>query len=102
MKNIIEEYPEVAKAFFALTQTLTETAALPNQEKELILIGMFTASGGLHGLTTHTQRFLKAGGNAQLALKTILLAIPVVGITKVTLSFNTVKEIIGEYANENY
>ena len=88
MKNIIKEAPNVAEAFFNLTRTVTTYSPLDQKTNELILIGIFTAHGGLRGINTHVERALVAGSTKEEILAAILLAMPVIGITDVTLAID--------------
>ncbi|MGX6407680.1 carboxymuconolactone decarboxylase family protein [Lactiplantibacillus plantarum] len=96
MKNIIKNYPNVSNAFFSLTDAVTDASDFDKKTKELILIGMFTMNGGIGGLRTHSQRFIEAGGTLNEALGCILLALPVVGITRVNQSFNAILNLAKE------
>lgn len=86
MKNIIREAPEVGEAFFALTRAIRGYAPLDPKTTELVLIGIFAAHRGLRGIGTHIERAVAAGANKKEILGAIMLALPVVGITNVTLA----------------
>lgn len=103
MKNIIENAPSVANNFFELTKSITEFAdVIDPKTKELILIGIFTASGGLRGIETHVKRALDIGASKNEILGSILFALPVVGISNITLSMEKALSIIaGEISDEN-
>ena len=86
MKNIIAHAPQVADAFFAFTRAIRESSALDPKTMELVLVGIFAAHRGLRGIGTHVERAAAAGASRAEILSAIMLAIPVVGITNVTLA----------------
>ncbi|CAI2672721.1 hypothetical protein AKUH3B209X_PPKS00180 (plasmid) [Apilactobacillus kunkeei] len=101
MKNIMDLYPEVSQSFFDLTKTVTKSSTISSKNKELILIGIFTANRGEKGLHTHVNRALNQGVPISDIFSTILLTLPVIGITNVTLAFDCVVNIIKEKNCEN-
>lgn len=94
MQSIIKEAPEVAKAFFSLTENITAYSAVDLKVKELILIGIFTASGGFRGVQTHVERALEHGAAKEEILSAILLGLPVIGVPNVNLAMEKALEII--------
>ena len=96
MDEIKEFNPEVVKAFFALTEEITNEIDFSQREKELILIAMFLVNRGISGLNTHLHRALSAGASEEEFYHTILLGLPVVGITDVNLAFKEATKIFGE------
>lgn len=96
MDEIKKFNPEVVKAFFALTEEITNEIDFSQREKELILIAMFLVNRGISGLSTHIHRALSAGASEEEIYHTILLGLPVVGITDVNLAFKEATKIFGE------
>lgn len=94
MRNIIKEAPEVAKAFFLLTEEITKYSNIDLKVKELVLIGIFTASGGIRGVGTHIERAIKNGATKEEVYGAILLALPVVGISNVNIAVEKAEEIL--------
>lgn len=94
MKNIINEAPGVHKAFRSLTSELDKQSTIDLKTKELILIAVFTAIRGLRGIDTHVGLALTNGATKNEIISTILYAIPIVGITNVTLTLEKALEII--------
>lgn len=99
MRNIIREAPQIAESFFALTREIKAYTPMTEKTNELILIGIFAASGGLRGIGTHVERALQAGATKEEILGSIFLAMPVVGISNVTLSVEKALETIAVYEN---
>src|SRR5439155_289234 len=83
---IIREAPEVAEAFFSLTRSVKSYSPLDEKTNELVLVGIFAAHRGLRGLHTHVTRAVDEGASKEEILAAILLALPVVGITDITLA----------------
>ncbi|MGG3569634.1 carboxymuconolactone decarboxylase family protein [Priestia megaterium] len=100
MKNIMAEAPEVSRSFFNLTNSVTEYSKMDLKTKELILIGIFTTNRGIRGINTHVIRALEAGATKEEVLGAILLALPAVGISNVTLAFEKALEIISQKEGE--
>jgi 4-carboxymuconolactone decarboxylase len=100
VRNIIREAPNVAESFFQLTRSVKDYSPFDQKMNELILIGIFAAHGGLRGLDTHVERAVAAGANKEEILASILLALPVVGITDITLAveqaLTTLEKVAGK------
>lgn len=96
MKNIVDNAPKVSEAFFNLAKEVTNYSCFEEKVKELILLGVFTGSGGVRGIRTHAERAYDAGATKEDIIGAILLAIPVVGISKVTLSLEMALEVLKE------
>lgn len=96
MKNIVDNAPKVSDAFFNLAKEVTDYACFKEREKELILVGVFTGSGGVRGVRTHAKRAYEQGATREEIIGAILLAIPAVGISKVTLSLEMALEVLEE------
>ncbi|PEA54762.1 hypothetical protein CON64_11235 [Bacillus pseudomycoides] len=96
MKNIMAEAPNIAEGFFNLTKEIKSYSPLDEKTNELILIGTFTASGGLRGIKTHVERALEHGAMKEEILSAIFLAMPVVGVSNITLSLEKALEVFKE------
>ncbi len=97
MKKIIENAPEVANAFFELTNTITlHNEKFDPKIKELILIGMFIAAGEYKGVKTHMERAICAGATRDELIGVALYAIPVVGVGKVNKALDEMYEVLLE------
>ena len=88
MKNLINEAPKVAEAFFNLTAAIRESSVLGTKTNELVLIGVFTASRSLKGIKTHVDRALQAGATQDEIVSAIYLALPVCGIGSVNAALD--------------
>jgi alkylhydroperoxidase/carboxymuconolactone decarboxylase family protein YurZ len=86
MKDIIKNAPNVAEAFFHLTRTIKGYSPLDEKTNELILLGIFATHRGLRGLHTHVERAVAEGATKEEILASILLALPIVGITDIALA----------------
>ena len=100
MKNIVDNAPEVSDAFFHLAAKVTDYAAFDEKTKELVLLGVFTGNGGVRGIRTHTERAYQAGAVKKDIVGAILLALPVVGISNVTLSLEMALQTLKECEND--
>lgn len=102
MKNLINEAPKVAEAFFNLTAAIRGSSALPSKINELVLIGIFTASRSLKGIKTHVTRALEAGATKEEIVSAIYLALPVCGISSVNIALDEalqmIEDTIGSHA----
>lgn len=94
MRNIIKESPAIAEGFFALTRDIKSYVPMDEKVSELILIGVFAASGGIRGIGTHVERALKLDATKEEIMGAIFLALPVVGISNITQSVEKALEII--------
>jgi alkylhydroperoxidase/carboxymuconolactone decarboxylase family protein YurZ len=83
MEVMINEAKNVADAFFNLTGSITDYIPFDLKTKELILVGIFTANDGIRGIGTHVRRAIENGATKEEIIGAILLALPVVGISKV-------------------
>lgn len=88
MRNLINEVPKVADAFFALTAAIRESSVLEPKQNELTLIGIFTASRSLKGIHTHVERAIKHGATKEEIISCIFLALPVCGIASVNMALD--------------
>jgi alkylhydroperoxidase/carboxymuconolactone decarboxylase family protein YurZ len=82
MKDLLREAPAVGEAFFGMTRAVREYSTLGPKVNELIILGIFAAHGGARGIHTHVERACAAGASKEDILAAILLALPVVGISK--------------------
>lgn len=96
MKEIIKYNSEITDKFFSLTETITKESSFSSKDKEIILIGMFVIKRGLRGLETHIRRAFKYGATKDEVLSTILLALPVTGITDTNIAFEKAISILGD------
>ena len=94
MKDIIREAPGVAEAFFNLTRNVKDYSPLDEKTNELILLGIFAAHRGLRGIQTHVERAFAEGATKEEILASILLALPVVGITDIALAVEQAVETL--------
>ncbi|EOW9529285.1 carboxymuconolactone decarboxylase family protein [Bacillus cytotoxicus] len=100
MRNIMNEAPRVAEGFFKLTKDIKGFSPMDEKMNELILIGIFTANRGLRGINTHVNRALEAGATKEEVLSAVLLALPAIGISNVTLAFEKALEVINQKEGE--
>lgn len=100
MKEMIKFSPEITKIFFELTEEITKENPFSDKQKELMLIGIFTASRGYDGLKHHIEKAVEQGASQEEILYSILLALPVVGITVTNKAFKIAYSITKELINE--
>ncbi|HEU5382222.1 MAG TPA: carboxymuconolactone decarboxylase family protein [Ktedonobacteraceae bacterium] len=98
MQYIRENAPTVVKDFYALTESISNYAPFDEKTKELMLCGIFAASGAesTRGLGHHVERAAQLGATREEVLGAILLILPVVGITHTTLAMDEAARILGE------
>ncbi|MCR1798096.1 carboxymuconolactone decarboxylase family protein [Staphylococcus warneri] len=96
MKNLINNFPEVADAFFTITNKIQKGSSYTEKQNELILIGIFASHGYERGLKTHIIRALNLGADKDEVYSSIVLGLPVVGIVNINSSLDIAKEIIIE------
>lgn len=96
MQNIIHEAPGVAHAFRELTNAIDDRSPIEKKIKELILLGIFTAHNAIKGIDTHVRRALDEGATKDEIICAIIYALPVVGISSVTLALEKALQIIIE------
>lgn len=101
MKNLINEAPGVADAFFNLTDAIRSYSVLPIKYNELVLIGVFAASRSLKGILTHVERAIKAGAEKNEIISAIILALPVVGIGSVNMAIDEALNAIELYQKKS-
>lgn len=94
MQNVIKEAPKVAQSFFDLAKSVTQYSPLDQKTNELILLGIFTTHRGLRGMGTHVERAIEVGATKEEIIAAILLALPIIGITDVTLALDKALEVI--------
>ncbi|KPC72474.1 carboxymuconolactone decarboxylase family protein [Laceyella sacchari] len=97
MRNIIQEAPNVADGFFNLTKEIKQYSPMDEKTNELILIGIFTANRGLRAIDTHVERALQHGATKEEIIAAILLAMPAVGVSNVTLAVERALEAIRQW-----
>lgn len=93
MKHIIENKPQVADAFFALTKQIREQASLPAKFRELIILSVLTATRSTKGIEVHVQRAVAEGATKDEIISTILLAMPVTGVPSVNIALDKAVEV---------
>lgn len=96
MKNLIEEAPKVAEAFFDLTAAIRESSSLEPKIRELVLLGIFTASRSLKGIQTHVERALESGAKKDEIVSAIYSALPVCGVASVNTALDSALSTISE------
>ncbi len=94
MENIRKEASGVLAGFRKLTNSIDEYSPIELKYKELILIGIMTANKSIRGVGTHTKICLEAGGTKEEIISAVLYAIPIVGITSVTLALEQALSVI--------
>lgn len=100
MKNIMEKAPGIIEGFRRLTSSIDDYSSMELKMKELVLIGMMTATRSLRGIDTHVEICKKAGGTENEILASILYAIPICGIPTVTLAFERALEVLKRLEGE--
>ena len=96
MERLLKEAPNVGDAFFKLTGAITDYFSGDLKTKEIILIGVYTAEGAVRGLKTHVKRAIDNKATKKEILGSILLALPVVGISKVNRAIEVALQVIDE------
>ncbi len=96
MQNVIKEAPAVAQSFFDLAKSVKQYSPLDEKTNELILIGIFATHRALRGLATHVERAMEEGATKEEMIAAILLALPIIGISDVTLAIDKTMEVIEE------
>jgi alkylhydroperoxidase/carboxymuconolactone decarboxylase family protein YurZ len=96
MRNIMIEAPAIAEGFFALTRDIKSYVPMDEKTNELILVGIFAASGGIRGIGTHAERAMQLGATKEEILGAVFLALPVVGISNITQSVEKVLETLNQ------
>lgn len=96
MKNLINNFPEIANTFFSMTNNIQKCSAYSEKQNELILIGIFASHGYERGLKTHIIRALNLGADKDEVYSSIILGLPVVGIVNINSSLDIAKELITE------
>ena len=91
MQEIRSESEDVFSAFYHLTNKVSEYAPFSEKQKEIILCAIFAAHGSsaLRGLGHHVIRAAELGASRQEILGSILLILPVVGISITTQAMDT-------------
>lgn len=100
MKNMMKEAPEVAQGFFDLAKSVKQYSSLDLRTEELIIVGIFAAHRGLRGIDTHIGRAMEAGATKEEIISSILLALPIVGITDTNLALDKAMECIESYSKQ--
>lgn len=101
MKNLMREAGPVAEAFRAMTKAIDDTSPLDLRTKELILLGIFTAKRALRGIDTHVRIATQSGATRREIVAAIVYALPIVGITDVTLALGKALDVIGEISESD-
>jgi alkylhydroperoxidase/carboxymuconolactone decarboxylase family protein YurZ len=98
MQGIRKEAPEIFTDFYKLTDSISRYAPFDEKTKELMLCGIFAASGAesTRGLGHHVEKALELGATKQEILGTIYLILPVVGITHTTLAVDCAMSILAK------
>lgn len=94
MKNMMKEAPAVAQGFFDLAKSVKQYSPLDEKTNELIILGIFAAHRGLRGIDTHVERAMNEGATKEEIIASILLALPIVGITDTNLALDQAVEAI--------
>jgi alkylhydroperoxidase/carboxymuconolactone decarboxylase family protein YurZ len=104
MKYLISEAKHVAESFYALVKSVHERSVFSTKQNELILIAVFTANKARNHLKTHIRKALENGATKDEVISSILLALPVIGITRVNealevaIKFMETRGIVGKAA----
>ena len=88
MKNMMKDAPAVAQSFFDLAKSVKQYSPLDEKTNELIILGIFAAARGLRGIDTHVERAMDEGATKEEILASILLALPIVGITDTNMALD--------------
>jgi alkylhydroperoxidase/carboxymuconolactone decarboxylase family protein YurZ len=96
LNYIREEAPEIVASFYQLTKSISSYAPFDEKTKEIILCSVFAAQGpsALRGLGTHVARAFELGASKQEILGSILLIMPVVGVTLTTAAIDKAEEVL--------
>lgn len=78
-----EEAPEVAKAFNLMIEALKNTTGLDAKTKQLVYIGIKAALGDADAIYYHVSAAKNLGATREEILDTILITLPVCGLTGV-------------------
>ena len=91
VQEIRNESEAVFSAFYSLTDRVSEYAPFSEKQKEILLCAIFAAHGpsALRGLGHHVIRAAELGATRQEILGSILLILPVVGISITTQAIDT-------------
>jgi len=96
MKHLIKEAKDVADSFQHLIKAIHERSVFSKKQNELMLIGIFTADKALRNLQTHIKKALEHGATKDEIISAILLALPAIGINRVSEALSIAMEIIEE------
>lgn len=97
MKNMIKNAPNVAQGFFDLAKSVRDYSPLDQRTNELIILGIFAAHRGLRGIDTHVERAMEGGATREEIIASVLLALPIVGITDTNLALDQAVGAIEAY-----
>ena len=84
-----------------MTRAIKSYSRMDEKVNELILVGIFTAHGAMRGLLTHIERALSHGAVKEEIFSSILLALPVVGVTTTNLAMETATQFFKDRKSEN-
>ncbi len=82
--NILKESaPEVFDAYMGVIRSLEENCPVEPRVRELILIGILTATGSVEGLGRHVERALVQGANKDEIITAVISCLPITGVRPV-------------------
>lgn len=96
LEEFERQFPEVWKAYSRLRDSCDHAGTLDSKTRELIKIGIETASHRRGGLIAHIHRAKALGAKKEEIMEAIMLAIPLVGFPLVLDAFLMAKAAFKE------
>lgn len=83
MNLLKERAPEVFDAYMGVIRSLEENCPVEPRVRELILIGILTATGSIEGLGRHVERALVQGATKDEIITAVISPLPITGVRPV-------------------
>ena len=89
-----EDYPEIAKAYEAMGDSVHTAGPLDDKTRALIKLALSTGAGLEGAVHSHTRKALEKGLSKEEIHQTILLALPTIGLPKMMAALSWVDDIL--------
>jgi len=91
------DFPSVYAVYEALGAAVSNAGPLDAKTRELIKLGMATASGSESGVESHTHRALEAGASEHEIEHAVMLAINPLGFSRMMAALTWAKKAIANH-----
>jgi len=95
-RSFLDRYPETARAYQALGQSLSQEGPLDAKTRELVKLGISVGSGSEGAVHSHTRRALEAGATDEEIRHAVLLALTSIGFPNMMAALTWVEDVLND------